>query len=219
MLQFASSDSSAESEIAKAGSRNHLHDEMRWRAVERLPKGNDISRARDTLWGAKYRRKRPLKRWRITCLGRDSNERPNRPLRVRWGFRHSCPISRRNPTPSCAALYRCNGYRRDIYGHYINNLMLTPARIEYESYLESDTIPQMAWSARSQDLNPIEHVWDILGIRIAGRSVPPGTLHELQQALLQEWALLPQQAINDTIASMPRRYQACISARGYHIRY
>ncbi|GBM23637.1 hypothetical protein AVEN_117387-1 [Araneus ventricosus] len=44
-----------------------------------------------------------------------STERPNRPLRVRWGFRHSCPISRRNPTPSCEAFYRCNGYRRDIY--------------------------------------------------------------------------------------------------------
>ncbi|GBO06893.1 Transposable element Tc1 transposase [Araneus ventricosus] len=87
------------------------------------------------------------------------------------------------------------------------------------SYLESETIPQMAWPARSPDLNPIEHVWVILGRRIAGRSVPPGTLHELQQALLQEWALLPQQAINDTVASMPRRCQACISARGYHTRY
>ncbi|GBM11556.1 hypothetical protein AVEN_240688-1 [Araneus ventricosus] len=71
------------------------------------------------------------------------------------------------------------------------------------SYLESETISQMTWPSRSPDLNPIEHVWGMLGRRIAGRSVPPGTLHELQQALLQEWALLPQQAINDTIASMP----------------
>ncbi|GBL79764.1 hypothetical protein AVEN_18280-1 [Araneus ventricosus] len=67
------------------------------------------------------------------------------------------------------------------------------------SYLESETIPQIVWDARSPDLNPIEHVWDMLGRRIADRSVPPGTFHELQQALLQEWALLPQQAINDTI--------------------
>ncbi|GBN37664.1 hypothetical protein AVEN_77477-1 [Araneus ventricosus] len=39
MLQFASSDSSAESEIAKVESmsrRNHLHGEMRWRAVDML---------------------------------------------------------------------------------------------------------------------------------------------------------------------------------------
>ncbi|GBM39785.1 hypothetical protein AVEN_25003-1 [Araneus ventricosus] len=42
MLQFESSDSSAESEIAKAESmsrRNHLHDEMRWRAVVMLQAG------------------------------------------------------------------------------------------------------------------------------------------------------------------------------------
>ncbi|GBM85010.1 hypothetical protein AVEN_4030-1 [Araneus ventricosus] len=87
------------------------------------------------------------------------------------------------------------------------------------SYLESETIPQITWPARSPDLNLIEDVWQMLGRRIIGRSVPPGTLHELQQALLQEWALLPQQAINGTIASMPRRCQACISARGYHTRY
>ncbi|GBM36859.1 hypothetical protein AVEN_82846-1 [Araneus ventricosus] len=87
------------------------------------------------------------------------------------------------------------------------------------SYLESETIPEMACSAISPYRNPIEHVWDMLGRQIVGRSVPLGTLHELQQALLQEWALLPQQAINDTIASMPRRWQACISARGYHTRY
>ncbi|GBM72208.1 Transposable element Tcb1 transposase [Araneus ventricosus] len=87
------------------------------------------------------------------------------------------------------------------------------------SYLESETILQMAWPTRSQDLNPIEHVWDMLGRRIAGRNVPPGTLHELQQALLQEWALLSQQAINDSTASVPRRCQACISSRGFHTRY
>ncbi|GBL56700.1 hypothetical protein AVEN_248439-1 [Araneus ventricosus] len=56
------------------------------------------------------------------------------------------------------------------------------------SYLVSEAIPQMAWLAISQDLNPLEHVWDMLKRRIAGRSVQPGTLHGLQQALLQEWA-------------------------------
>ncbi|GBM34610.1 hypothetical protein AVEN_171649-1 [Araneus ventricosus] len=42
LLQFASSDSSEESEIAKAESMsrtNHLHDEMRWRAVGMLQAG------------------------------------------------------------------------------------------------------------------------------------------------------------------------------------
>ncbi|GBO10238.1 hypothetical protein AVEN_214784-1 [Araneus ventricosus] len=87
------------------------------------------------------------------------------------------------------------------------------------SYRESETIPQMAWPARSPDLNPIEHVWDTMRRRIVGRSMPPSTLHELHHSLLQEWALLPQQAINDTIASIPRRCQTCISSRRYRTRY
>ncbi|GBM49639.1 hypothetical protein AVEN_3224-1 [Araneus ventricosus] len=84
------------------------------------------------------------------------------------------------------------------------------------SYLEIETIPQMAWPAISTDLNHIEHVWGMFGRRIAGRSVPPGTLHKLPQALLQEWTLLPQQVINDTIASMSRLCQVCVSAIEYH---
>ncbi|GBN71221.1 hypothetical protein AVEN_88307-1 [Araneus ventricosus] len=46
MPQFASSDSSAESEIAKAESMsrgNHLHDEMNWRAVGMLQPGARLS--------------------------------------------------------------------------------------------------------------------------------------------------------------------------------
>ncbi|GBM38406.1 hypothetical protein AVEN_260797-1 [Araneus ventricosus] len=82
------------------------------------------------------------------------------------------------------------------------------------SYLENETIPQMAWPARSPDPKPIEHVGDMLGRRTAVRSVPRGTHHELQQALIQAWALLLQQALNDTITSMPRHCQACILTRG-----
>ncbi|GBN43588.1 hypothetical protein AVEN_21159-1 [Araneus ventricosus] len=87
------------------------------------------------------------------------------------------------------------------------------------SSLESNTIPQMAWPARSSDLNPIEHVWDMLGRRIAGLSVPLSTLHELLQVLMKEWASLPQQAISDTIASTPRGCQARISDRRHHTCY
>ncbi|GBL80956.1 hypothetical protein AVEN_83052-1 [Araneus ventricosus] len=143
MLQFASSDSSAESDIAKAESmsrRNHLHDDIRWRIV---------------------------------------------------GILQACARQ--------SAIARESTIGAELSGE-----------------LNHSTD---GGAAGSPDLNPIEHVWDMLGRRIAGSSVPPGTLHELQKALLQEWALMPQQAINDTIASVPHRCQACISARGYHTRY
>ncbi|GBO07586.1 hypothetical protein AVEN_237169-1 [Araneus ventricosus] len=176
-----------------------------------------MARARDTLSGPKHRRKRPLQRWRVTCLGRDSNERSNPLLRVRWGsvtaVRYRDEIL--HPLLSTRPFVAAKGTDAIFMD---DNARPHRARL-VRSYLESETIPQMAGPARSLDLNPIEHVWDMLGRRIAGRSVPPGTLHELQQALLQEWALLPQQAISDTISSMPLRCQACISARRYHTRY
>ncbi|GFY17727.1 DDE_3 domain-containing protein [Trichonephila clavipes] len=36
-----------------------------------------------------------------------------------------------------------------------------------EAYLEQETIQRMQWSARSSHLNPIEHVWDAQGRRVA----------------------------------------------------
>ncbi|GFW37359.1 uncharacterized protein TNCV_859661 [Trichonephila clavipes] len=36
-----------------------------------------------------------------------------------------------------------------------------------ENMLEAETIQRMEWTACSPDLNPIEHVWDMLGRRIA----------------------------------------------------
>ncbi|GFV54738.1 transposable element Tcb1 transposase [Trichonephila clavipes] len=38
--------------------------------------------------------------------------------------------------------------------------------------LQSKDITRMDWPAYSPDLNPIEHVWDMLGRRIAARQPP-----------------------------------------------
>ncbi|GFX89092.1 transposable element Tc3 transposase [Trichonephila clavipes] len=52
--------------------------------------------------------------------------------------------------------------------------------------LQSENNTRMDWPAYSPDLNPIEHVWDMLGRRIAARQLPPTCLSELQRALLDE---------------------------------
>ncbi|GFV32533.1 transposable element Tcb1 transposase [Trichonephila clavipes] len=52
--------------------------------------------------------------------------------------------------------------------------------------LQSKYITRMDWSTYSSDLNPIEHVWDMLGRRIAVRQPPPTCLPELRRALLDE---------------------------------
>ncbi|GFU75512.1 transposable element Tcb1 transposase [Trichonephila clavipes] len=46
------------------------------------------------------------------------------------------------------------------------------ANIEDEC-LQSEDSTRMDWPAYSLNLNPIEHVWDTLGRRIAARQPPP----------------------------------------------
>ncbi|GFW59599.1 transposable element Tcb2 transposase [Trichonephila clavipes] len=70
-----------------------------------------------------------------------------------------------------------------------------------EQLLESEDIERMDWPARSSDLNPIEHVWDFLGRRLAARTLPPVTIRELRLALQDEWAAMPQQLIDTLIIS------------------
>ncbi|GFX64061.1 transposable element Tcb2 transposase [Trichonephila clavipes] len=88
-----------------------------------------------------------------------------------------------------------------------------------EQVLESEDIERMNWPARSPDLNPIEHVWDFLGRRLAARTLPPVTIRELRFALQDEWAAMPQQLIDTLILSMSRRCETCLAFRGVHIPY
>ncbi|GFW06554.1 transposable element Tc1 transposase [Trichonephila clavipes] len=88
-----------------------------------------------------------------------------------------------------------------------------------EQLLESEDIERMDWPARSPDLNPIEHVWDFLGRRLAAHTLPPVTIRELRLALQDEWAAMPQQLIDTLILSMGRRCETCLAVRGDHIPY
>ncbi|GFW43923.1 transposable element Tc3 transposase [Trichonephila clavipes] len=85
--------------------------------------------------------------------------------------------------------------------------------------LESEDIECMDWPARSPDLNPIEHVWDFLGRRLAALTLRPVTIRELRLALQDESAAMPQQLIDTLILSMDRRCETCLAVRGDHIPY
>ncbi|GFT37596.1 transposable element Tcb1 transposase [Trichonephila clavipes] len=85
--------------------------------------------------------------------------------------------------------------------------------------LQSEDITRMEWPAYSPDLNPIEHVWDMLGRRIAARQPSPTCLPELRRALLDEWCNIPQDQIHNLILPMPKRCKACIASSGRHTPY
>ncbi|RZC40968.1 DDE 3 domain containing protein, partial [Asbolus verrucosus] len=61
------------------------------------------------------------------------------------------------------------------------------------------------WPARSPDLFPIEHVWDILGKILYQLPHPPNNLDDLRIRLQEAWDNLPQGAIDNLMRSMPCR--------------
>ena len=88
-----------------------------------------------------------------------------------------------------------------------------------DRYLDDNGIDRLEWPAKSPDLNPIEHVWDMIGRAVRGRANQPRTLAQLGRALQEEWDKIPQQAIRNLICSMRRRCQAVIRMYGAHTRY
>lgn len=88
-----------------------------------------------------------------------------------------------------------------------------------EEYIQQVGIQKLQWPARSPDLNPIEHIWEMLKRKIKSGPNPPQTLNELRNAALDAWEAIPQAAVKNIIQSMPDRMQAVIRARGGCTRY
>ncbi|KAK7477003.1 hypothetical protein BaRGS_00031779 [Batillaria attramentaria] len=87
------------------------------------------------------------------------------------------------------------------------------------AYLQQEAATALPWPAISADLNPLEHVWDLLGRRIQSLDPPVQNLHELEAALHREWQQLTIQHIRHLTRRMRRRVQAVISVQGGYTRY
>jgi transposase len=79
------------------------------------------------------------------------------------------------------------------------------------------TLPD--WPSQSPDLNPIEHLWSELERRIRNRSKHPKNIRELEIALQNEWAQIPEHVYIGLVKSMPRRVEACIAKNGWPTKY
>ena len=88
-----------------------------------------------------------------------------------------------------------------------------------DDFLETENIQCMTCTANSPDLNPIEHVWDMLGKQLAALSYSPSSVPEQKRALHDAWNCLSTQLIHHLILSMGKRCAACLAARGDHTPY
>ena len=86
-------------------------------------------------------------------------------------------------------------------------------------FLRQQGVTTLPWPAKSPDMSPIEHLWDVLGRNVRNRLQRFHNVQELQQALEEEWQRIPRATIRHLISSMPRRCRACINAHGVWTRY
>ena len=77
----------------------------------------------------------------------------------------------------------------------------------------------MVWLDVLPDLNPTEHLWEVLGRRIQAHHPRPANPDTLFQFLQEELAAVPQVTLQNLILSMRRRCEYCIAANGGHTRY
>ncbi|GFY32182.1 transposable element Tc3 transposase [Trichonephila clavipes] len=73
----------------------------------------------------------------------------------------------------------------------------------------------LSWPAGSPDLSPVEQVWDQLKRQMSSCH----SVHDLELAVQDLWAHLPQDNIRCLINSMPDRVVACIAAGGGPTNY
>ncbi|GFY05299.1 transposable element Tcb2 transposase [Trichonephila clavipes] len=103
-----------------------------------------------------------------------------------------------------------NGFPGAIFQQ--DNAHLHTARVAQDFLHHFQILP---WPPRSPDLSPVKHVGDQLK-----RQMPScHSVHDLELAVQDLWAHLPQDNIRCLINSMPDRVAACIAAGGGLTRY
>jgi transposase len=138
-------------------------------------------------------------------------------------------------------LYPVEGMmRQDQYRHVLENRLLPQAQEWFPdsnfifmqdsapchtaksvmAYLREKRVQVLEWPGNSPDLNPIENLWDIVKRRICkGETIT--TTRRLKEKLIEVWARDPELKTHaqSCIASMPRRVQAVIKAKGGTTKY
>ncbi|KAG1606869.1 hypothetical protein G6F46_012709 [Rhizopus delemar] len=75
------------------------------------------------------------------------------------------------------------------------------------------------WPSQSPDLNPIEHIWHHLKLKLSAYDTRAKGVHELWNRVEKEWSTFTAEDCRRYINSMPDRCRAVIAAKGGHTRY
>ena len=123
-------------------------------------------------------------------------------------------------------------YREEIFLHHLvvpflqgDDVMLhhdndtSHIACSVRDFLQDRNVSVLPWPVNRPDLNPIEHVWDLLDRRVRARAIPPRNVRDLVGAVVEEWGNISQQELATLVEAMRRRCTAVLNAAGGHTRY
>ncbi len=94
------------------------------------------------------------------------------------------------------------------------------AQIISDWFLEHDNeFTLLKWPPQSPDLNPIEHLWDVVEREIRIMDVQPTNLQQLRDAIMSIWTKISEECFQHLVESMPRRIKAVLKAKAGQTRY
>ncbi|GBN47443.1 hypothetical protein AVEN_28664-1 [Araneus ventricosus] len=94
------------------------------------------------------------------------------------------------------------------------------ARIVLEWFEEhTDEFHLMSWPPNSPDLNPMEHIWDVLERQLRAQTSPYPNISNLSDRCLDIWYNLCSVMYQKLVAYMPKRVAAVLKAKGGATRY
>ncbi|GFV54655.1 transposable element Tcb2 transposase [Trichonephila clavipes] len=109
----------------------------------------------------------------------------------------------------------CNGLGSIVYDSR-STLIVMRGTLTGQRYVDDILRPHtLPWPARSPDLSPVQHVRD----QLKRQMLSCHSVHDLELAVQDLWAHLPQDNIRCLINSMPDRVAACIAAGCGPTRY
>ena len=109
--------------------------------------------------------------------------------------------------------------KMDLEGNFIFQQDNDPKHtaLNTKLWLLHNVPKQLNTPPQSPDINPIEHLWQLLDTKIRKRDITSKS--SLKTALQEEWALLSAEETRKLVESMPRRLLAVIQAKGNPTKY
>ncbi len=124
-------------------------------------------------------------------------------------IRHSLPEYCCWPCPSLYDMTSSEGYFQQ------NNAPCHKAQIISDWFLEHDNeFTLLKCPPQSPDLNPIEHIWDVVEREICIMDVQPTNLQQLRDAIMSIWTKISEECFQHLAESMPRRIKTVLKAKG-----